>query len=98
GLGAMVCAQSCQGRGADAAERYRIAATGDGGRWLVQTTHPAPLVALAGTRPVLESAHKLVGAAWGDEGTTRIQHAWTADPGLGRALAVGQACYIHRGS
>jgi hypothetical protein len=63
-----------------------------------RTPHPEPLVALAGTRRVLESAHKLVGAAWGDEGTTRIQHAWTADPGLIRALAAGQACYIHRGS
>jgi hypothetical protein len=64
----------------------------------VADPHPEPLVALAGTRRVLESAHKLVGATWGDEGTTRIQHAFTADPGLIRALAVGQACYIHRGS
>ena len=47
---------------------------------------------------MLESAHKLIGATWGDEGTTRIQHAWTADPGLIRGLGIGQACYIHRGS
>jgi hypothetical protein len=46
---------------------------------------------------VLESAHKLVGATWGDEGTTRIQHTWTADPSLIRSLDTGQACYIHRG-
>jgi hypothetical protein len=94
----MVSAQSWQGLGRDEDERYRIAATADGGLWLLQTPHPEPLVALAGTRRVLESAHKLVGAAWGDEGTTRIQHAWTADPGLIRTLNVGQACYIHRGS
>jgi hypothetical protein len=98
GLGVMVSAQSWQGLGADEDERYRIAATADGGLWLMQTPHPEPLVALAGTRRVLESAHKLIGAAWGDEGTTRIQHAWTADPGLIRGLGVGQACYIHRGS
>ena len=55
------------------------------------------MIQLAGTRRVLESAHKLIGATWGDEGTTRIQHAWTADPGLIRALGTGQACYIHHG-
>ena len=36
--------------------------------------------------------------AWGDEGTTREQHAWTADPNLVRRLEVGQACYIQRGA
>ena len=46
---------------------------------------------------MLESAHKLIGATWGDEGTTRVQHAWTADPGLIRRLGTGQACYIHHG-
>ena len=45
------------------------------------------MIQLAGTRRVLESAHKLIGATWGDEGTTRIQHAWTADPSLIRTLA-----------
>ena len=98
GLGVMVSAQSWQGLGRDEDERYRIAATADGGLWLLQTPHPEPLVALAGTRRVLESAHKLIGATWGDEGTTRIQHNWTADPGLIRGLGIGQACYIHRGS
>jgi hypothetical protein len=98
GLGVIVSAQSWQGLGRDEDERYRIAATADGGLWLLQTPHPEPLVALAGTRRVLESAHKLIGATWGDEGTTRIQHAWTADPGLIRTLGVGQACYIHHGS
>jgi hypothetical protein len=47
---------------------------------------------------VLETAHKLIGNTWGDEGTTREQRAWTADPDLVRRLAVGQACYIHRGA
>jgi hypothetical protein len=53
---------------------------------------------LAGTRRVLETAHKLIGATWGDEGTTREQRAWVADPDLIRRLDTGQACYIHRGA
>jgi hypothetical protein len=98
GLGVMVSAQSWQGLGIDDDERNRIAATADGGLWVMQTPYPEPLVSLAGTRRVLESARKLTGAAWGDEGTTRIQHAWTADPDLIRQLDTGQACYIHRGT
>ena len=97
GLGVQVSAQSWQGLGRDDDERYRIAATADGGIWLMSTPHPEPVVELAGTRRVLESAHKLVGATWGEEGTTRTQHAWIADPDLIRTLDVGQACYIHRG-
>ena len=97
GLGVQVSAQSWQGLGRDDDERYRIAATADGGIWLMHTPYPEPLVQLAGTRRVLESAHKLIGATWGDEGTTRTQHAWIADPDLIRTLDTGQACYIHRG-
>jgi hypothetical protein len=97
GLGVMVSAQSWQGLGRDDDERYRISATADGGIWLMHTPYPEPLVQLAGTRRVLESAHKLVGGMWGEEGTTRAQHAWTADPDIIRHLDTGQACYIHRG-
>jgi len=64
----------------------------------MQTPHPEPLVALAGMRRVLETARKVIGNAWGDEGTTREQRAWNADPELVRRLDVGQACYIHRGA
>jgi hypothetical protein len=98
GLGVMVSAQSWQGLGDSEDERYRIAATADGGLWLLQTPYPEPAAKLAGTRRVLESAHKLIGAGWGDEGTTRIQNAWIADPDLIRALDTGQACYIRRKS
>ncbi len=97
GLGVQVSAQSWQGLGRDEDERYRIAATADGGIWLMQTPYPEPVVQLAGTRRVLESAHKLIGATWGEEGTTRTQHAWVVDPDLIRTLDVGQACYIRRG-
>ena len=99
GIGVQVSAQSWQGLGRDDDERYRIAATADGGIWVLQ--HPATpsrWPRWPGTRRVLETAHKLVGVAWGDEGTTREQHAWTADPDLIRRLQVGQACYIHRGA
>jgi hypothetical protein len=98
GIGVQVSAQSWQGLGATEDERYRIAATADGGVFVLRTPHPEPLAALAGKRRVLETAHRLIGGAWGDEGTTREQRAWTADPDLVRRLDVGQACYIHRGA
>jgi hypothetical protein len=98
GIGVQVSAQSWQGLGASEDERYRIAATADGGVWVMSTPHPEPLTALAGHRRVLETAHKLVGNAWGDGGTVRERRAWVADPDLIRRLAVGQACYIHRGA
>jgi hypothetical protein len=97
GIGVQVSAQSWQGLGRDEDERYRIAATADGGVFVLHTPYPEPLTQLAGTRRVLETAHKLVGNSWGDEGTTREQRAWTADPDLIRRLDTGQACYIHRG-
>jgi hypothetical protein len=40
----------------------------------------------------------MCGATWGDEGTTREQPTWTADPELIGRLEVGQACYVHRGA
>jgi hypothetical protein len=98
GIGVQVSAQSWQGLGATEDERYRIAATADGGIFVLHTPYPEPLTQLAGTRRVLETAHKLIGNSWGDEGTTREQHAWTADPDLIRRLDTGQACYIHRGA
>jgi hypothetical protein len=97
GIGVQVSAQSWHGLGSTQDERYRIAATADGGIFVLSTPHPEPLTALAGTRRVLETAHKLIGRTWGDEGTTRERHAWTADPELIRRLQVGQACYIRHG-
>jgi len=98
GIGVQVSAQSWQGLGADEDERYRIAATADGGLWVMHTPYPEPMAMLAGTRRVLETAHKLIGNAWGDEGSTRLQHTWTADPDLIRRLRTGQACYISHGT
>jgi len=98
GIGVQVSAQSWQGLGATEDERYRIAATADGGVFVLHTPYPEPLVALAGMRRVLETAHQVTGNTWGDEGTTREQRAWNADPELVRRLDVGQACYIQRGA
>jgi len=98
GIGVQVSAQSWQGLGASEDERYRIAGTADGGIFVLHVPYPDALVAAAGHRRVLETAHKLIGRAWGDEGTTREQRAWTADPDLVRRLEVGQACYIQRGA
>ena len=60
--------------------RSNIASTADGGVWVLGTPRPEPLAALAGHRRVLDTAHRLVGNAWGDEGLTREQRAWVADP------------------
>ncbi len=87
GIGVQVSAQSWQGLGRDEDERYRIAATADGGIWLLRTPYPQPVCELAGTRRVIETATKVIGGMWGDEGSSRVQHAWTADPGIARPLA-----------
>jgi hypothetical protein len=92
-----VSAQSWQGLGATEDERYRIAATADGGIWLLRTPYPQPVCELAGTRRIVETATKVIGGMWGDEGSSRVQHAWNVDPGIARALDTGQAGYIHAG-
>ena len=97
GIGVQVSAQSWHGLGNSDDERYRIAATADGGIWLMRTPHPEPVSQLAGTRQVIETATKVIGPWWGDEGSSRVQHAWTADPGIARRLATGQAGYITAG-
>jgi hypothetical protein len=97
GVGVQVSAQSWQGLGRDDDERRRICATADGGIWLMRTPYPQPVCELAGTRRIIETATKVIGGVWGDEGSSRIQHAWTADPGIARRLAVGQAGYIRSG-
>jgi len=97
GIGVQVSAQSWHGLGDSDDERYRIAATADGGIWLMRTPHPEPIAQLAGTRQVIETATKVIRPWWGDEGSSRVQHAWTADPGIARRLQTGQAGYITAG-
>jgi hypothetical protein len=97
GIGVQVSAQSWQGLGPTDDERYRIAATADGGIWLLRTPYPQPVCELAGTRRMIETATKVIGGMWGDEGSSRVQHVWNVDPGIARSLDVGQAAYIAGG-
>jgi hypothetical protein len=98
GLAVQVSAQSWQGLAAAEDERYRLAATADGGIWLLRTPHPEPLAALAGTRPAVATSRRLLGMPrWAHEGLTHSSDRPVADPALIRRLGVGQAAYIYRG-
>jgi hypothetical protein len=63
GLAVQVSAQSWAGLAAQEDERYRVAATADGGIWLLRTPHPEPATALAGSRPAVDTTRRLLGAA-----------------------------------
>jgi hypothetical protein len=98
GLAVQVSAQSWQGLAPDDDDRYRIAATADGGIWLLRTPHPEPVTALAGDRPGMDTSRRLLGVAWWSrEGSSRERRAPVADPALIRNLGVGQVAYIYRG-
>jgi hypothetical protein len=99
GLAVQVSAQSWEGLAAGEDERYRIAATADGGIWLLRTPHPEPVAALAGARKVTETTRHIAGrpAVWSHRGTSRVALDPVVDPALIRALDVGQAAYIFRG-
>jgi len=93
-----VSAQSWQGLAPEEDERYRLAATAEGGIWLLRTPYPEPVTALAGDLPALETSRRLTGVPrWGHEGSSRVGAAPVADPALIRRLDVGQAAYIYRG-
>jgi hypothetical protein len=98
GLAVQVSAQSWQGLAPGDDDRYRLAATADGGIWLLRTPHPEPITALAGDRPALDTSRRVLGVPrWGREGSSRVRGAPVADPALIRRLGVGQAAYIYRG-
>jgi hypothetical protein len=98
GLAVQVSAQSWQGLAPGDDDRYRLAATADGGIWLLRTPHPEPVTALAGNRPVLDTSRRLLGVPrWGHEGSSRIREVPVAEPDLIRSLEAGQAAYIYHG-
>jgi hypothetical protein len=98
GLAVQVSAQSWQGLAATEDERYRVAATADGGVWLLRTPHPEPVTALAGSRRVVDTSRRLLGVPlWSHQGSSRVRDMPVADPSLIRRLGVGQAAYIYRG-
>jgi len=98
GLAIQVSAQSWHGLAPDEDERYRLAATAEGGIWLLRTSHPEPVVELAGRRPYIDTSRQLSGLLrWTRSGTSRVAEAPIADPQLIRTLDVGQVAYIYRG-
>jgi hypothetical protein len=98
GLAVQVSAQSWQGLAADEDERYRIAATAEGGIWLLRTPHPDPVVGLAGTRRYVDSTRRMVAApVWSEEGSSRVRQMPVVDPEIIRGLGVGQTAYVHQG-
>lgn len=98
GLAVQVSSQSWHGLAVRQDDRYRLAATAEGGIWLMRTPHPDPVVALAGHRASTDSTRQLVGwLRWRRLGTSRLQETPVADPDLIRRLDVGQTAYIYRG-
>jgi len=98
GLAVQVSAQSWEGLADTEDERYRIAATAEGGIWLLRTPRPGPVAELAGTRPEVDTTRRLAGhGAWADDGLSRTRLAPVLDADIVRQLEVGQVAYVYRG-
>src|SRR5271165_1199729 len=98
GLAVQVSAQSWHGLARADDDRYRLAATAEGGIWLLRTPHPEPVIALAGDRKAMDSTRQLTGRLrWSRTGTSRVQETPVADPDLIRGLDTGQVAYLYRG-
>jgi hypothetical protein len=98
GLAVQVSAQSWEGLAGTEDERQRVAATAEGGIWLLRTPRPSPVAELAGTAPSVDTSRRFSGAgAWGDDGLSRARRAPVLDGDLVRRLDVGQVCYLYRG-
>src|SRR5262249_57639722 len=92
GLALQVSAQSWPGLAPRDDDRYRIAATADGGIWLLRTPHPEPAAGLAGRLPATDTSRRVLGAAlWGREGSSRVRGTAGADPATIRSLHVRPA-------
>ena len=98
GLAVQVSAQSWEGLAGTEDERQRVAATAEGGIWLLRTPHPEPVAALAGNLPSVDTSRRFSGAGpWQDDGLSRARLAPVLDGDLVRRLDVGQVCYVYRG-
>ena len=98
GLSVQVSAQSWHGLAARQDDRYRLAATAEGGIWLLGTPHPDPVIALAGQRASVETSRELAGRLrWLRHGSSRLRDKPAADPERIRGFEPGQAAYIHHG-
>jgi hypothetical protein len=75
-----------------------VAATAEGGIWLLRTPRPGPLAELAGTRSQVDTSRRYSGAgAWEDAGSSRTRLVPVLDADIVRRLDVGQVAYIYRG-
>ena len=98
GLAVQVSAQSWEGLAADDDERYRVAATAEGGIWLLRTPRAGPVAELAGTRTHVDTSRRFAGAgAWEDAGSSWSRFIPVLDADIVRRLDVGQAAYVYRG-
>jgi hypothetical protein len=98
GLAVQVSAQSWEGLAGSEDERQRVAATAEGGIWLLRTPRPEPVAALAGTLPAVDTTRRFSGpGVWQDDGQSRARLAPVLDGDLVRRLDVGQVCYVYRG-
>jgi len=97
GIGVQVSAQSWQGLGTSEDERYRIAATADGGLWLLRTPTPSPSAnwpaPTASSRPPRRSS----AACGATKGPPASSTPGPSNPQIARGLDTGQAAYIHGG-
>jgi hypothetical protein len=98
GLAVQVSAQSWEGLADSDDERHRIAATAEGGIWLLRTPRPGPVADLAGTQPQVDTTRRFAGyGTWPDEGLSRTRLAPVLDADIVRQLEVGQVAYVYRG-
>jgi hypothetical protein len=98
GLAVQVSAQSWEGLAGSEDERNRVAATAEGGIWLLRTPRPDAVVAMAGTQSALDTSRRFDGAgAWSDDGLSRTRLAPVLDGDIVRRLEVGQVAYVYRG-
>ena len=98
GLAVQVSAQSWEGLADTDDERQRIAATAEGGIWLLRTPRPGPVSDLAGTRAYVETTRRFAGqGAWAGDGLSRTRLVPVLDADIVRQLDVGQAAYVYRG-
>jgi len=98
GLAVQVSAQSWEGLADTDDERQRIAATAEGGIWLLRTPRPGPVSDLAGTRAYVDTTRRFAGqGAWAGDGLSRTRLVPVLDADIVRQLDVGQAAYVYRG-
>jgi len=98
GLAVQVSAQSWEGLAGTEDERQRVAATAEGGIWLLRTPRPEPVVALAGTLSRADTTRRFSGpGAWDGDGLSRTRLVPVLDGDIVRRLDVGQVAYVYRG-